>query len=72
MEAHVRERPSATGLDSAEAAAEALQWADTVAAEGDFSLAVRWLERADHLLDRLPPRYRERRRAWQHAANGAS
>jgi hypothetical protein len=72
MEAEVRERVPPSGrFDEVDAAAESLHWANTVAAEGDYSLAVKWLDRADHLLGGLPPRYERRRREWRRAAKQA-
>jgi hypothetical protein len=70
MDALMKEGASSqNGSGEMAAAVEALQWAETVARRGDFSWAVRWLDRADELLGGLTPRYRERRRAWQAAAD---
>jgi hypothetical protein len=71
MEAHVQEPvPGTNGTGEVGAAVEALQWAETMAHTGDFSLAVSWLDRADELLGGLTPRYQRRRRVWQTAAAG--
>jgi hypothetical protein len=73
MEVRVREHmPSTNGQDDVGAAAEALLWAETSADRGDFSFAVKWLDRAEHLLGGLTPRYEKRRYAWERAANGDS
>jgi hypothetical protein len=73
MEAHVRERGSGNhGLDEQGAVAEALHWAETVADRGDFSYAVKWLDRAEELIGGLSPKYQRRRRAWEQAVEGAS
>jgi hypothetical protein len=70
MEANLREWVPPQGrFDDADAAAEALHWADAVAAEGDYSLAVKWLDRAERLLGGLTPRYEQRRRDWRRAAD---
>jgi hypothetical protein len=69
MEAHVQTAAAQNGSGKLVAAAESLQWAETMARGGDFPAAVMWLDRADELLGGLTPRYRERRRTWEAAAN---
>jgi hypothetical protein len=67
MEAHVREQvPAEVGREAA--AAEALQWAEALAGQKDYALAVKWLDRAEELLGGLSRSYRKRRREWQRAA----
>jgi hypothetical protein len=73
MEPNVRERASDSyGLDEDRAVAEALHWAEAVADRGDFSYAVKWLDRAEELIGGLSPKYQRRRRTWEQATDAAS
>ena len=71
MEAHVQERVSVEDGRQA-AATEALQWAEAVAGQEDYALAVKWLDRAEELLGGLSRSYRRRRRDWKRAAGGVA